>query len=212
MNERWVCKRCFADNEARDGSCRQCGLARGSEATPADQATWAAQTEAAKPSGRPPWLRFWWVPVLAISLVVGYVVSVRRDDSGAISSGGTLSIEDLQVGDCFTLAEEGEEDAVSEVDAKPCREAHEYELFHVATWSDSASGYPTEDAMLDFIVAECVPAFERYVGTGFQQSQLDFVQFVPLEEGWDAGDRVFQCALYDPASAHLTESLEGAER
>jgi Septum formation len=212
MNERWVCKRCFADNEAADGSCRHCGLARGSEATPADQATWAAtRAEAAQPSRRPAWLRYWWVPILALSLVVGYVVSVRRDDSGAISAGGTLAIEDLQVGDCFTLGEE-EADAVSEVDAMPCDEAHEYELFHVATWNDPASGYPTEDAMLDFVVAECVPAFERYVGTGFEQSQLDFVQFVPLEEGWDAGDRVFQCALYDPASAQLTESLEGAGR
>ena len=75
MSDRWVCKRCFADNEAGDVSCRQCGLARGSEATPADQATWAtARTEAAQPSGRPAWLRYWWVPVLAISLVVGYVV------------------------------------------------------------------------------------------------------------------------------------------
>ena len=212
MSERWVCKRCFADNEAGDGSCRQCGLTRGSEATAADQATWAAaRTEVAQPSTRPAWLRYWWVPVLAIALIVGYVVSVRRDDSGAISSGGTLSIEDLRVGDCFTLAG-ADEEAVSEVDAKPCAEAHEYELFHVATWSDAPSGYPSEDAMLDFIIAECVPAFERYVGTGFQDSQLDFAQFVPLEEGWDAGDRVFQCALYDPGSAQLTESLEGARR
>lgn len=211
MSERWVCKRCFADNEAGDGSCRQCGLTRGSEA-PADQASWAAaRPEAPKPSRRQGWLRYWWVPVLAISLVVGFVVSVRRDDSGAISSGGTLAIEDLHVGDCFTLGEE-EADAVSEVEAKPCGEAHEYELFHVANWTDPASGYPTDDAMTDFIVAECLPAFERYVGTGFEESQLDFVHFVPVEEGWDAGDRLFQCALFDPASATLTESLEGAER
>jgi putative regulator of septum formation len=40
MNERWVCKRCFADNDETDSACRRCGLVRGSESTQADQTTW----------------------------------------------------------------------------------------------------------------------------------------------------------------------------
>ena len=214
MNERWVCKRCFADNDASAGSCVRCGLVRGSETTDADRQAWAAQATtdgaAAQPEpGWRRWARFWWVPAVAVVLVVGYLASARRDDGGEITSGGTLSIEDLQVGDCFNFSEE--EDEISQVDARPCSEAHGYELFHVATWAGSST-YPSEDQMLTFVIDECVPAFASYVGEAYETSVLDFVHFAPVPEGWDAGDRVFQCALYDPANSTVTTSFEGAAR
>lgn len=211
MNERWVCKRCYADNDERDGACQRCGLMRGAETTQADQQTWAAAAGAGPAPETPGWrrwLRFWWVPALAIFLVVGYLASARRDDSGEIAAGGTLSIADLRVGDCFDVEELGE---VSEVDARPCTDAHQYELFHIATWTASGD-YPAQAAMMTFIGEECVPAFDRYVGTEYLSSQLDFVPFTPVEDGWNQGDRVFQCALMDPMNPALTESLEGASR
>jgi hypothetical protein len=211
VNERWVCKRCFADNEEADANCRQCGLVRGADLTEADRATWAVEGTPAT-AGRTPslqgWLRFWWVPALAIFLVIGYLVSARRDDAGSISGGGTLSIEDLRVGDCFNSEET---DEISSVDARPCTEAHQYEMFHIATWA-AAGEYPSEDAMVGFVIDECIPAFEAYVGRSFQASQLDFVHFVPVEEGWAAGDRVFQCAMFDPAVAELSQSLRDTRR
>jgi hypothetical protein len=213
VNERWVCKRCFADNDGSAGSCVRCGLARGAEATEGDKQAWAAQAAASADARAQPgwrrWARFWWVPALAIVLVVGYLASARRDEGGQITAGGTLSIEDLQVGDCFNFSEDEEE--ISQVDARRCDEAHGYELFHVATWTGSST-YPSEDQMLDFIIDECVPAFGRYVGEEYQTSVLDFVHFAPVPDGWDAGDRVFQCALFDPDSETVTTSLEGAAR
>jgi Septum formation len=211
MNERWVCKRCYADNEETDSTCVRCGLARGAESTQADQATWASQagtTTATQPPGWQRWLRYWWIPVLAIVLVVGYVASARRDDSGVITSAGNLSIEDLRAGDCF---DSDEEEEISSVDAQPCDEPHQYEMFHLATWTGS-SDYPTEEAVIDFVVEECVPAFEAYVGRSFQSSRLDFLPVYPVEEGWNDGDRAFQCVLFDPEEAVLTESLRGANR
>ena len=211
MNERWVCKRCFADNEETDSTCRQCGLMRGAESTEADRASWATQAgpaTAGRPAGGRGWLRFWWIPALAIFLVVGYLVSARRDDSGSITAAGNLSIEELRVGDCFNS---DEADEISSVDARPCDQSHQYEMFHIATWT-AAGGYPTEDAMLGFVVDECFPAFEAYVGLSFQESTLDFVHFVPVEAGWQDGDRVFQCAMFDPAVAELSESLRNTNR
>ncbi len=211
MNDRWVCKRCFADNEESDSSCRRCGLLRGAESTEADRATWvpqAASATAGRAAGWQRWIRFWWIPALAIVLLVGYVASAKRDDSGAITAGGTLSIEDIRVGDCFDSAET---DEISEVDARRCDEAHQYEMFHVATWT-APGDYPTDDAMLGFVFEECMPAFEAYVGRSFQTSRLDFVHFVPVQAGWDAGDRVFQCAMFDPAIAELSESLRNTDR
>jgi hypothetical protein len=212
VNERWVCKRCFADNEGTDSACVRCGLVRGGEATEADQATWASQaaatTTGAGQAGWQRWVRFWWIPALAIVLLVGYVVSARRDDGGAITSAGNLSIEDLRVGDCFN-SEEAEE--ISSVDAQPCDQAHQYEMFHIATWT-GPSTYPTEDTMIGFILEECIPAFETYVGRSFQLSRLDFVHFVPVEDGWNAGGRAFHCAMFDPDVAELTATLRNADR
>jgi hypothetical protein len=161
---------------------------------------------------QPAWrrlIRFWWIPALAVFLAVGYLASARRDGGGAITAGGTLAIEDVRVGDCF---DSDPADAISSVDARRCDEAHDYEMFHVATWSGESSGYPTEDAMTGFVIDECVPAFEEWVGRSFRISRLDFVHFVPLKEGWEAGDRVFQCAMFDPAAPELSESLRNADR
>jgi len=211
VNERWVCKRCYADNNESDGSCQRCGLMRGAETTEADQQAWAVEGGASPAAATPGWrrwIRFWWVPALAIVLVVGYLASARRDGGGEIAAGGTLSIADLRVGDCFDFEEV---DEISEVDERPCAEGHKYELFHVATWTASGD-YPSETAMMTFVGEECIPAFDRYVGTDYLASQLDFVPFTPVEDGWNQGDRVFQCALVDPMNPQLTESLEGVAR
>jgi hypothetical protein len=198
VNERWVCKRCFADNEEGNSACTRCGLLRG---TAVD----------APATAEPAWQRyrrFWWIPVLAVVLGVGYLTSARRDGGGAITDAGSLQIQDLRVGDCFDVEEA---DEVSEVDAGPCTDPHGYEMFHFASW-DGGDAYPTDDAMLDFIIAACVPQFEAYVGMSYESSVLDFVPFTPTEDGWADGDRVVQCALVGATNEQLTTSLRGANR
>jgi hypothetical protein len=211
VNERWVCKRCFADNEDGNSACQRCGLTRGAESTDDDRAAWSAATGpsgAGVGGGLQRYLRFWWIPVVAVVLVVGYLTGARRDDAGSISDGGTLQIEDLRVGDCFDF-EDAEE--ISEVQARPCGEPHGYEMFHVATWS-GPDQFPSDDTMIDFVIDACVPAFEQYVALSYESSTLDFVPFTPTEQGWDAGDRVVQCALLDPQRASLSSSLRDAHR
>ena len=213
MNERWVCKRCFADNDQTNAACARCGLIRGAEATDADQSGWAAAQSAAQPQAGGGWtrlLRFWWIPAVVIVLAVGYFTNARRGDDGGISEAGTLQVDDLRVGDCFVFEETVDE--ISEVDARPCTEAHRYEIFHITSWDGGGVEYPTEDAWFSFFFDACVPAFNSYVGHTYETSQLDFVPFTPTEEGWDEGDRVVQCALVDPNETELTASLRGAER
>ena len=214
MNERWVCKRCFADNEETNAACARCGLIRGAEATDADQEGWAAaqpdaQTES-KGRGWTRLLRFWWIPAILIALAVGFFTNARRGDDGGIQEAGSLQVQDLRVGDCFVFEESVEE--VSEVDARPCTEPHRYEIFHITNWQGADDSYPSDDAWFSFYLDSCVPPFEEYVGRSYESSALDFVPFTPTEEGWDAGDRVVQCALVDPNAAELTESLRGADR
>jgi putative regulator of septum formation len=213
VNERWVCKRCFADNDDASAACHRCGLTRGAEASQVDQQGWAER--GGPPVARQPagagwtrWIRFWWIPAVVIVLAVGYVTQARRDNGGGITDGGTLQVEDLRVGDCFD-AEDAEE--ISEVDAGPCTDPHAYEMFHLATWS-GADAFPTDDAMVDFILQACIPVFEDYVGMDYESSAIDFVPFTPTEEGWNDGDRLIQCALVDPGNDQLTASLRNANR
>jgi len=210
VNERWVCKRCFADNEEGNAACHQCGLIRGAESTESDQAGWAAQA-AAGPVGEPAawrrWIRFWWIPALAVVLVVGYLANARRDDGGSLDAAGTLSLDDLRAGDCFNS---GEDTEISDVHGVPCNEAHEYQAFAVA--NHEAATYPGDSEVDAIFSSVCQAPFEDFVGAPYQTSVLYGSMITPSEESWSEGDRSFICILYDPEDQQLTDSMEGANR
>ena len=213
VNERWVCKRCFADNDASAGECARCGLARGSEVSDADRQAWASAAGVPDPMGKQQpawrrWLRFWWIPVIAIVLVVGYLTSARRDDEGSVTSRGTVPIEDLRPGDCFTV---GDETEISQVDGIPCDESHPYEVFAIADYN--VETYPATDDQLELAFQSvCTGPFESYVGTPYPDSAL-FAWFItPTEEGWEDGDHEFICYLFEEDESDMSESMRDSGR
>jgi hypothetical protein len=210
VNERWVCKRCFADNEETSSACIRCGLIRGAEATPTDQQTWSAQAaaEPAQPrAGWTKWLRLWWIPAIAIVLAVGYLASARRDSEGNVADGGTLSVTDLRVGDCF---DSGDETEISDVDAVPCNEAHPYQVFHIQ--DHPTASYPTDAEFTAIFESVCVVPFESFVGMSYVSSALYADMITPSASSFEDGDREYICVLYDPADSELTSTMEGAHR
>lgn len=211
MSDRWVCKRCFADNLDGDAACTRCGLARGAETTPAELAAWEPQHGVAEPATQPGWrrwARFWWVPALVVVVAVGYLTSARRDGGGALVAAGSVPVDDLQAGDCFNG---GEEDEISEVDGVPCSDEHEYEVFALATYEGDGS-FPTEADLEPIFFEVCEPSFEPYVGAPWEVSEIQGSMISPSDESWSAGDRSFICILYDLQDATLTESLAGSGR
>jgi hypothetical protein len=206
VNERWVCKRCFADNDDASGACARCGLARGAEASEADRVVWAAQAglpAAGQEPGWKRWTRFWWIPVVAVVLVVGYLSTARRGEDGSVTGGGQLSVIDLRVGDCFNAGDEAE---ISDVDAVPCGEPHRYEAYVV---TDHAAGtYPTQSEWETVFVSRCVEAFEPYVGSAYETSAIYASMMWPTEDGWAAGDREIVCYLFEPLEGSLTDTVE----
>ena len=221
MSGRWVCPRCYESNDADVSQCARCGLERGADPSQAAQATegdasstqqaWAppVATQRQRPAWQQLLLRFGWVGVAIAIAVGGVILNAKRDDAGQITGGGNLQVQDLRIGDCFNLKDESA-DNVSDVDAKPCTEAHRYELFQDASLAEGA--YPASDQLKSYAEQECLGAFLSYIGTTYQNSVLEVVYFTPTSDAWGNGDRSVQCAAYDPAQATLTGSLKGARR
>lgn len=215
---RWVCQRCYESNEADATACTRCGLERGADPSGADAAgstpagaQWAPPV--AKQDSRPVWLslllRFGWVGVIIVIALVGVVLNARRDDSGQITAGGTLQVSDLRIGDCFDF-KDPEADEVDEVQGQPCTAPHGYELMH--TFNMLGDAYPNDAEFDTQVGAECLPAFEAYVGTDYDSSVLVLGPLTPTEELWGSGDHSVQCVISDPNDAQLTSSLKGAAR
>jgi len=201
VNERWVCKRCYADNNDTDMTCSRCGLSRGADVATADAAAWQQQQQAGQPvaQGRS-WaqglLRFAWIPVLAVVLGVGY-----------FASQGERDLENLAAGDCFDAADE---DEISEIDKSDCGEPHEFEAFHVVTLDGDT--FPPDAEMENVLLNDCLPAFDGYVGEPYQTSALFATMITPSSASWADGDRVVVCVLYDPEDTELTSSMRDSGR
>ena len=203
---RWVCLRCYTSNEDSAAACVKCGLLRGSMAP--------AEPPAASPivparSGVLGGLlrRFAWVPVIAVFAIGGFIFAAQRDESGQITQGGSLAIADLKVGDCFDQKDPDAEQA-DEVDARRCDQSHQFEMVSIGSMRDGA--YPTEIEFENFVGEVCLPAFDEYVGLAYEDSRLEVYWYYPLEDGWNEGDHLIQCAIYDPLESDIVGSLRGA--
>lgn len=209
MNERWVCRRCFTSNDGNVGACTNCGLARGSEVPAGDEAVPATATAPSRGSGWSGLLRFAWVPIVLVVVAAGILFAARRGEGGQIVGAGDVDVTEIRAGDCFDLNDPSVEEVAS-VEGKPCTQPHEFEMFFVGDLPDG--DFPAEGVINAFLEAECLPAFETYVGLAWEQSAFDIFPLIPTESGWNAGDHVVQCSLFDPIDEELTESMRNAGR
>ena len=210
MNERWVCRRCFNSNDGNVGACTNCGLARGSEVPAGSEGVVPAAAPAT--SGGSGWsglLRFAWIPIVIVVVGAGILFAARRDEGGQIVGAGDMEVTDVVAGDCFDLKDPDEEE-IADVTAKPCTEPHEFEMFFVGNLPDG--DFPADSVINAYLEAECIPAFDAYVGLPYVQSQLDIFPLIPSPGGWSAGDHAVQCALFDPIDEELTSSMRNAGR
>lgn len=144
--------------------------------------------------------------VIAGALILAACGGAARDDSGAIVEAGTEDVFALKVGDCFNDPDSFGE--IESVEAVPCSEPHDNEVFHTFDLPDGA--FPGADAIDEAAFGGCLPAFEQYVDVSYQESSLDISYLSPTAESWDRGDREIACLLYDLNLEKLTGSMKGA--
>lgn len=143
----------------------------------------------------------------ALQGLIGAAEPVARDaETQEVVEGGQADVFTLKVGDCF---DDVTEDEVYEVPAVPCGDPHDNEIYYEFTMPDGE--YPGDDVITAAADAECRPQFEAFVGMAYAESVLDWFPFTPTEGSWSNGDRVVQCAVYEPG-ARVSGSLAGVAR
>ncbi|WP_110588986.1 septum formation family protein [Microbacterium suaedae] len=141
----------------------------------------------------------------------------RDSETGEVQEGGTESVFDVQVGDCF-LEPDTSGDEIFDIEVVPCAEPHDYEMYYEYTL-DLGEEWPGDAAISDDALQRCDAEFEAFVGVPFQNSAtLWFSYYSPGEESWAAGDDVIQCVIYEASDENgqqvvqVEGSLEGAAR
>jgi hypothetical protein len=136
--------------------------------------------------------------------LVAALATAAFDCALSSSPGTTVSIFDLQPGDCF----DDPGDEVEFLLLIACTEPHDDEVY--ATLQMPGSTWPGDDAVLDWSDEHCVEVFESYVGARWESSTLDFWMFLPIESSWvKYDDRMVACVLFDTHSEKLTGSMKG---
>lgn len=136
--------------------------------------------------------------------------ATTSDQNGGVDTSNSTSVGalELKVGDCFI--DEGLEGSVESVPVVPCTESHTDEIIHAFDMSGNSA--PGESEVKEAFEAECVPAFERYVGIAWVDSELDMWPMYPTTGSWAAGDREMLCVAYLGDGGTLTESVRGSMR
>ena len=144
-------------------------------------------------------------------LAYGYLTDAERGEDGSIVDAGDLSAFALCVGDCFSYPINEEIQIVGDVEAIPCAEPHQYEVFALPLIDPPVSTYPGEEAIQEMAASQCFGLFENYVGKSYAESILDFTFLVPTPESWSkANDREILCALVESELELLTGSMRGS--
>jgi hypothetical protein len=127
-----------------------------------------------------------WVAYLTVD-------EIRNGDDRDDGAERDISVLALQAGDCFDMPENGE---VKSVTVLSCDDLHDAEVY----WTfDFAEGdYPGDQQLTADTVDRCGSRFDEFVGTAYEDSQLDVAYFFPTADLWRQGDRGVSCAVYEP--------------
>lgn len=135
----------------------------------------------------------------------------ERDAEGSDAGEDVSALTDLDDGTCL---QEPEEEEFEEVRVVPCEEPHDAEVFLSFSAEPGDDGdYPGLSGLDAQAEDACYGAFEGYVGTEYEESELYASWLYPLEEGWAFGDREVVCYLVtEDGAPTLTGSMQGSNR
>ena len=151
--------------------------------------------------------------VAAVAIFAGagaFEDQTTRNEQGVIVEGGGLGAFVMQVGDCINVPEE---DLVQSVEAVPCSDSHDGEVYALFDMAASSPSYPGDDAVDSAAVNGCLVRFGDYVGVTYEYSVLDVYALQPTQDSWNEfDDREIVCVLTSMDGSSLTGSMRGSGR
>jgi len=139
--------------------------------------------------------------IVGVLLFVGIVVI------GALLGwyGDDVAADDLEVGQCVELDVDDTE--ISSLPLVDCDEPHQAEVYLVED-IEGGDEIPDTDSLIARGQELCAgDAFEAYVGTSYEQSELEFYTVYPSEDTWEDGDREIVCLAIRPDGGDLTATV-----
>lgn len=119
---------------------------------------------------------------------------------------------DAEQGTCMDVSE----DFPPEVEELPiigCEQPHTHEIYATVVAGESGDVYPGLTGLETIAQAECLTAFDEFVGISAFDSTLAFSWLVPTLDGWnDENDREILCVLTDTQNERTTGTARGAQR
>jgi hypothetical protein len=141
--------------------------------------------------------------VVGIGVAIAFLIgqSATYGALGRVADAGSTS-----VGSC--LGEPGSED--SQATEIECAEEHAAEIYLVEALGEGAwPGYEGVDVSAD---EACYDAFEPYVGSSWEWSDLDYGYFLPDQGEWTAGEHRVVCVVLPGTEDALHGSVQGSGR
>jgi hypothetical protein len=118
---------------------------------------------------------------------------------------GTVSVFDLNVGDCLNGNAQG---VVGTMDRVTCDQPHVFEVYHA--FDIAGNVFPGEQSVTQQAETGCIAAFEGYVGKDYQQSALFLNTLWPTADSWvQQNDREVLCMLHNQDMSPRTGSARG---
>ncbi len=145
---------------------------------------------------------------LAFAIVLGGCASGLPQSSEGTAE-GTVTLFDLELGDCLNDAGIPLRSDMTDVPRVSCDEPHDSELF--AILGVEGSTFPGEREMVTQGQDRCARAFGDFIGIPFANSTLDFRFYYPTASSWAQGDRTIYCVAFDPGLT-VSGSLLNAKR
>lgn len=151
--------------------------------------------------------------VAAVGVGIAVLVLAGRLGSGAEDRLGTLTVDELAVGDCFLdpLREGQIEGTVATIETVACSQPHDAEVY--ATLDHPAEAGQTfigGEAMSEFADEGCREAFEPAIGRAYEESRFDIATIVPTRRSWSEGDREVTCWALPGDGEPLTGTVRGS--
>ena len=125
-------------------------------------------------------------------------------DPADVPGSGVVRITDLQVGQCYDGATQGQ---TFDLNSQPCQGPHGLQV--VANLPVAGATFPGHDALAAAGKAQCLDAARAFV-TAPEVRTFFVGYYLPLEKSWDLGDRTITCFVNSANDAPLTADLRAA--